>query len=71
MISGDVDDLGSVLHHFEKFTEDRHVGVREILLRKSPSVDNVAVQDQQFWINTFQIRHKLCCMATISRQMNI
>jgi hypothetical protein len=71
VVSRYIVDFGTMRQHAGDFFHDCHVFFWEIFFRKLPDVDDVAVEDEFFWSDTFEVANKFGGVTAVSSKVYV
>lgn len=71
MVAWDVIDFYSVRQHARDFFHDGHVFFGEILFRELPDINDIAVENEFFWSDTFEVANKFRGVTAVGSKMHV
>lgn len=71
MVTGDVIDFGAFGGEVDKFFEHFQMMGREVFFSELPDVDDIAVEDEQFGFDGFQIVQQFFGMTAIGAEVDV
>src|SRR5690606_22984520 len=71
VIAGEIIYCCAIAHHLNDALNHFHVAVWPVSFAELPDINDIAVQNKNFWIDRFQVLIQLFGMTTISAEMYI
>jgi len=71
VVAGNIHHLNTFFDHFHQLTDHFQMSFWKIISAKPPRIDNVAIQNQSFGLNGFQILEKVFGFAGHGCQVNV
>ena len=71
MVAWDVIDFYSMRQHACDFFHNGHVFFGKILFGELPDINDIAVENEFFWSNTFEVANKFRGMTAVGSKMHV